>query len=167
MTDSRKKSGWGVNNVLFWLIVCIVVVLDQGTKAVIHEFFEVGQSKADFIPGLIDLLRVYNTGAAFSVGEGAGLLFVVVAIVVVGLFGAMVWRDHSLPLSVVIPMGCVAGGGLGNMIDRLVDGGVTDFLSFHFWTSFPVFNVADIFVTCGCVFLIIGFLRWDSEPKSE
>lgn len=160
--EDRRPSTRGINTVVFWMIVCLVVVVDQGVKAAVHEHLALGVARADFIPGLIDLYLVYNTGAAFSIGEGAGILFVVIAVAVVGLFSAMVWRERDLPLSVVIPMGCVAGGGLGNMIDRLVDGAVTDYLSFHFWTSFPVFNIADVFVTCGCVLLIIGYLRWDS-----
>ena len=165
MKDSRWFSGWGANNVLFWVIVCLVVVIDQSTKAVVHEYLVLGKLVANFIPGLIDLFLVYNTGAAFSVGEGANALFVVIAVVVVAIFSTAVWRERELPFSVVIPMACVAGGGLGNMIDRLVDGAVTDFLSFHFWASFPVFNVADIFVTCGCVMLIIGYLRWESKRE--
>ena len=167
MSDSRKKTTWGANNVAFWLIVCIVVVIDQGVKAAVHEYLEVGVLVPDFVPGLIDLYRIYNTGAAFSVGEGKGILFVALAIFVLVLFSVMVWRERELPLSVVIPMASVAGGGLGNMIDRLVDGAVTDFFSFHFWPSFPVFNVADIFVTCGCVLFVIFYLRWENAREKE
>ena len=161
----RSPSKRGANTFVFWVIVCLVVVIDQATKAAVHAYLVPKSLVPNAIPGLIDLYLLYNTGAAFSIGEGAGLLFVAIAVLVVALFSVMIWREADLPRSVVVPMGFIAGGGVGNMIDRLVDSAVTDFLSFHFWTSFPVFNVADIFVTCGCVLFVIFYIRWESPDK--
>ncbi len=156
-------GGKGLHLFLFWVIVILVVLVDQSTKAAAIEVIEDGSTM--LIPGIIDLVHVENTGAAFSIGEGGGIVFVAVAIVF--LLGAcyFVWHEEDLPLGVVASVGLVAGGGLGNMIDRLMNGSVTDFLSTAFM-KFPVFNVADMCVTVGVACAVVGYWVWDSRKES-
>lgn len=66
-----------------------------------------------------------------------------------------------MPMGLVCSLGLVAGGGVGNLIDRIVAGEVTDFFATTF-VNFPVFNVADIFVTCGVVAVLLCWQRWDA-----
>ena len=152
----------GLHLFLFWVIVILVVVLDQSTKAAAIEVLAAG--RVTLIPGVMDLVHVENTGAAFSIGEGGGAFFVVIAVAF--LLGAcfFVWREEELPLSVVGAVSLIAGGGLGNMIDRLMNGSVTDFLCTTF-VRFPVFNVADICVTVGVFCAVIGYWVWDSRRE--
>lgn len=147
--------------VVFWFTVILVVVADQATKAAVCHLLPVGGPARTLIPGLIDLLHVENTGAAFSIGRGASWFFVGCAAVVFGIACVFVWLN-DIPLSLCCSIGAVAGGGVGNMVDRLANGSVTDFLATSFM-DFPVFNVADIFVTCGVVVSLVLYLRWDTQ----
>jgi len=146
---------------LYGVIVVVVVVLDQATKAAVRHLLAVGES-VDFVPGVLDLRLVHNTGAAFSLGEGAGLFFVLVAIVVLIAGWVFVWKHPDVPFALAVTVACVAGGGVGNMIDRLFMGYVTDFFATTF-VSFPVFNVADTFVTCGVIASFVIYTVWESR----
>ena len=145
---------------VFLLTVCFAVLADQATKTAVRGTMQVGD-RVEFVPGLVDILYVRNDGAAFSLGSGMGWLFVIVAAAVAVGALVMVWRDE-LPYWLVAVIGCVAGGGVGNMIDRIAMGYVTDFLALDF-VDFPVFNVADILVTCGVVVAFAGYCAWDSR----
>lgn len=147
---------------VYWIVVILSVLIDQTTKAAAREVLESGPRV--LIPGVINLVHVENTGAAFSLGEGAGVLFIGVAIVFIVLATGIVWKNPNLPFGLVVPLGLVAGGGMGNMIDRVLWGSVTDFISTAFM-DFPVFNVADICVTVGIVLCAIGFWVWDSRMQ--
>ena len=94
-------------------------------------------------------------------GEGAGPLFAVLALAV--FIGAIVWvLREDLPLRLVVSIASVAGGGIGNMVDRIAAGSVTDFLATTF-IDFPIFNVADIFVTVGVFVTLVGYTVWDTR----
>jgi signal peptidase II len=127
-----------------------VVVADQWTKDLVLHAAEAGQLPFHLIPGVLDVRLVFNTGAAFSIGAGGGatLLFTVLAVLICVGIGLWFWFDDELPRAAILGLSAVAGGGIGNMIDRVVSGQVTDFLATTF-VDFPVFNVADIAVTCG------------------
>ena len=155
----------GIRLTMFWLLVILVVVADQATKAAAIRVIE-RDGAHTLIPYLVDLELVENTGAAFSIGQGATVLFTLIAIAF--LVGAvlLVWREDDMPLGLVVPVAMVAGGGVGNMIDRVVKGSVTDFLSVSF-VKFPVFNVADICVTVGVVLCVIGFWLWDVRHPED
>lgn len=144
---------------LFALVAAAVVTLDQLSKAAARSALVPGEP-VTLVPGVMNLSLVYNTGAAFSLGEGGGPLFVVLAaaILVAGLVVA--WRRADVPLPLLLAVAAVAGGGVGNAIDRVALGAVTDFFKTTF-VDFAVFNVADIFVTCGVVLAVVLYWRWD------
>jgi signal peptidase II len=144
----------------YWFVVVLGVLVDQAVKAAVRATLAVGE-RAPLLPGVVELYRVENTGAAFSMGRGAGLLFVVVALAVVAVSLFLVWHE-SFPMPLVITVSAVAAGGLGNMLDRLASGSVTDFIATTF-VSFPVFNVADILVTCGVFLSLVGYFVWGSR----
>ena len=118
------------------------------------------------VPHVMDLSLVYNTGAAFSMGEGKGLLFVLIAAVIAAGCCVLAWRENGMPRPLVAALGCVACVGVGNAIDRIVAGRVTDFFATTFM-DFAVFNVADIFITCGVVVAFVLWCRWDARRECE
>lgn len=144
--------------------MAVVAVLDQATKAWARTALADGPMT--LVEGVMDLSLTYNTGAAFSMGQGAGALFALLALAVAVAVFLVVWRHPEMPPALVVSLSCVAGGGLGNMVDRLVFGRVTDFLATTF-VSFPVFNVADSFITVGVVVSLVLFWRWDARRERE
>ena len=137
-----------------------VVALDQYTKyltvANIPLFSEVG-----FIPGFLGFTYVKNTGAAFSSFQGQQWLF---ALIFLLFTAAVLWEYFKKPMPfTTFERFCIAAiyaGGLGNMIDRVRLGYVVDMIETKFM-EFPVFNVADCFICCGCVLLMVHLLIWN------
>ena len=166
MTESEKTAVPVKRFILVAAIMFVVAALDQLTKAWAREALASGSMT--FIPGVLDFRLTFNTGAAFSIGQGKGLIFALVAAAVVVFVFILVGRDPDLPLPLVCSLAAIAGGGLGNMIDRVVAGQVTDFIATTF-INFPVFNVADSFVTVGVILTIVFlFVLVDrSEESSE
>jgi signal peptidase II len=129
-------------------VAALVVVLDQVTKHTVAAGIGPGQTRK-LLPGL-QLVHVRNTGVAFSLFSGGGtvvLVFTFVAIAALGSYLAL-RPDRTL---LWLPTGMLVGGALGNLIDRLADGAVTDFIKLPHW---PAFNVADIAITFGIVALL-------------
>ena len=144
---------------LFALVATAVVVLDQVSKAAVRATLVPGEA-VTLIPGVMDLSLIYNTGAAFSLGEGAGMLFVAIAAAMCAGGVYVAWRRTDVPLPLLLTVAAVVGGGIGNAIDRVALGAVTDFFKTTF-VDFAIFNVADIFVTFGVPIALILWWRWD------
>jgi signal peptidase II len=130
------------------IVVGVVLVLDQLTKHTLAAGIAPGEEKK-FLPG-INLVHVRNTGVAFSLFSGGGgvvLAFTLAALAVLVSFLAL--RPERAGLW--IPTGLLIGGAVGNLIDRLANGAVTDFIKLPLW---PAFNVADIAITFGVLALL-------------
>ena len=132
------------------LVATVVVIVDQLTKSIALANFE--DEPVDVIEGVLTFRITYNSGGAFGLLQGLPGLFLVATIVatVVILF----WVRHLDRPHWMVPLGMVLGGGIGNLIDRVVrstDGQVVDFIDFHVW---PVFNIADACIVIGVVWLI-------------
>jgi signal peptidase II len=144
------------------LFAAVIVAADQITKYLTVELIPLF-SRVDVIPGLFHLTYVRNTGAAFSAFQGMQWLFVLVfTVFTVGI----IWEfsKKRLPFT-TLERWCIAavyGGGLGNMIDRLRLGYVVDMIEVEF-IRFPVFNVADCFITCGCILLMVHLFLFNRE----
>ena len=146
-----------------------IVGVDQLVKYLIVSNIPLfGQ--APLVPGIMKLTYVQNTGAAFSLLQGMQWLFVVIFVLLTAL---LVFEYFKKPMPFTkFERFCIAavyGGGLGNMIDRVFWGYVVDMFQTEF-INFPVFNVADIFITCGCILLMIhiAFFNkqfWKEEKK--
>ncbi len=130
-----------------------LAALDQGTKAWVEATLELG-ARVDVFP-VFAWVHVINTGAAFSLfADGSGWqrwLFIALALV----FAIwLLWELSRLGAQdtwVALAYGCILGGALGNLVDRVETGAVTDFLLFHWFDRayFPAFNVADVAITIG------------------
>ena len=142
-----------------------VVVLDQLSKAWVRAALVPGKP-VTLVPHVMDLSLVYNTGAAFSMGEGRGALFVLICAVICAGCCVLAWRERDMPPALLVMLGCVCGGGIGNAIDRVVAGRVTDFIATTFM-DFAVFNVADVFITCGVILAFVLWCRWDAKRGAD
>ena len=148
------------------LVFGCFLILDQVTKFIVRSLVVDGSWSMPLLPGFMRFEFVANRGASFGMGEGYGSLFAVLAIAVsVGI----VWyinRAKALSKVEIVGLGMVMGGAIGNMFDRLVYGYVTDFFCTEF-IRFPVFNVADIGITCGVATALIGFLFLSPANKVD
>ena len=134
-----------------------VVIVDRYVKLLVMQKLDLGGTAA-LLPGLLRLERVHNYGAAWSSFSGARWLLV--GVTTLGL-GALFWLATRIvrhPLG-VWSVWLVIGGGAGNLIDRVQLGYVVDMFATEF-IDFPVFNVADIFVTCGAFAGAVYYLKY-------
>ncbi|MBQ9058402.1 MAG: signal peptidase II [Atopobiaceae bacterium] len=164
--ESMNASNRVKKCVAYIVIAVFAVVVDQLSKAAIVHSFELDNQRRTLIAGVLDLVLVHNEGAAFSIGQGAGPIFVIVAAVFAVAALVFLWKYPSTSWFSVVCIALVVGGGLGNMIDRIRLGYVNDFFATSF-IDFPVFNVADIFVTCGVVLLLISIIFFDSDEPHK
>lgn len=144
------------------VIAAVCFALDRLTKLAVQMHLDpapfVGSRfEMPLIPGLVGLTYVENTGAAFSMGEGYGAAFVALALVVTVGAVAYLLRAKAVSRLEVVGLALVVGGAIGNAVDRAAFGYVVDFIATEFM-DFPVFNVADIGITCGVAIAFIGFL---------
>lgn len=155
----------------YWIALSLILVfLDQLTKYIVVQKIPVNDSIV-VIPGFFSFSHVRNTGAAFGLFADQRWVFMlfttVVLIVAVVLLLSGKVKNHWG----IVSLSMIIGGGIGNMIDRVLWGEVIDFFAFNFWGyQFAVFNVADIFVCVGTFILAfyIFFSRdFDGEKKIE
>ena len=144
-----------------WLgIALAVILLDQFSKTLILDYFQLGDSRS--VTSFFNVVRVHNTGAAFSFLHDASgwqrWFFVGLGVAAAGF---IVWmlRGHGAQKMFSLALALILGGALGNVIDRLLHGYVVDFIQVHHggW-YFPSFNVADSAITIGAGLLILDEL---------
>jgi len=155
------KNYWAI-----FTIAAVIVVLDQWTKWLVRSNIPSGQSwLPDSLQWLSPYARIvhwYNRGAAFGMFQEGGMIFTVLAFVVIGAiiyyYPQVSQGDWPLRLAMSMQL----GGAIGNLVDRLTIGHVTDFVSVG---TFPVFNVADASISVGCVVLLLGV--WWQERMAK
>ena len=146
---------------MFWIIIAAAVVLDIVSKQLVISGMELEQA-ISVIPGVFDLRYIRNYGAAFSIMQNKRIFLIAVTVVMMAaLCVYAVKMGNRISKAERIALAMIVGGGIGNLIDRVFFGYVTDFLDIHI---IPIFNVADCFVTVGCILLVIAVL---SEKKEE
>ena len=148
------------------LFVLAIVLADQWTKWLVVENIPL-YGHVDFIPGFLGFTYTQNTGAAWSMLSGQQWLFVVVFVVLTALL-LLEYFKFRMPFTTVERwlIAAVYAGGLGNVIDRVRLGYVVDMIQTEFM-DFPVFNVADCFITCGCILLILHMIFFNKEFWKE
>jgi signal peptidase II len=140
------------------LLLAGVVAVDQVSKALVRSGIAVGDENGVF-PG-IQLVHVKNKGVAFGALSGKPAVMI---IVLAALAGLVVWFFlHSTRPHVWIPTGLLLGGAVGNILDRVRDGSVTDFIKLPLW---PAFNVADMAITFGVLSLLWVLERRDGSEE--
>ena len=138
------------------VLIILLVVLDLFSKDYAANNFLFAQSYTTFIP-FIDFLLIYNSGIAFGIFDGYGnlasnLLLVVTIFILIYLIRLLVKEKVQIAK---LALSLITAGALGNIIDRFIDGKVTDFLHLEFGSfSFFIFNLADAFITLGAILII-------------
>ncbi len=147
----------------FWVSMLLVLVIDQLSKFWVMTALRLGESRP-FIDNLMNITYVHNPGAAFSILAGQSWISLICAAAVVGAIFYYVYKYKPVQ-SIQFFLGIIAGGAIGNFMDRFLYSYVRDFFDLG-W--FPVFNVADIGIVCGGILLVIYILFIDgSEEKDE
>ena len=143
----------------------LIIALDQWTKALVRANLAIGEQWApwDWLLPYARIVHWTNRGAAFGMLQSAGMLFTILAFVVAGLilyyYPRVPYHEWTLRLALLLQL----GGALGNLIDRLLHGQVTDFISIG---SFAVFNVADASISIGAAVLLLGVWMQKEEAES-
>ena len=153
---SRKRF------LFYSLFAAMAVILDQISKVLVLRLIPL-KEQVSAIPGLFHWTYVQNTGAAFSSFEGMRWLFVGIFLVLtVGLFYEYFKKPMPFTNFERWCLAAIYGGALGNVIDRLRLGYVVDMICVDF-IDFPVFNVADCFITCGCIALMVHIIFFNKK----
>ncbi len=151
-----------------WYIVALAACVagDQLLKWWVVSHLEVGQS-APLLPGVMQLTRLHNTGAAWSSFSGrTGLLAAVTIVLMLAVAWLLVKKIVRHPLGVMAGV-LVLGGGIGNVIDRVCRGYVVDMFDLQF-ISYPIFNLADCFVVVGVILGAVYYLWfYDKYDKKK
>jgi len=140
------------------LFIIVLVILDQWTKILAIKHL-MNKEAIVLWNGVFELRYLENRGAAFGIFQNQKLFFVIITLIIAAL---LIWFyakipdiKHYNPMKIVISV-CLAGA-IGNFIDRTINGYVVDFLYFKL-IDFPIFNVADIYVTCSAIAFIVLFI---------
>ena len=138
------------------LLLAACIAGDQLLKYWVVNHLEIGQSAA-FLPGLVQLTRLHNTGAAWGSFSGStALLTAVTAVLLLAVAWLVLKKIIRHPLGLCAAM-LVLGGGIGNMIDRICRGYVVDMFDLEFM-NYPIFNLADCFVVVGVILGAVYYL---------
>ena len=151
-TQVAKKKWWLY--IVELAVIAVILIADLLSKKYVWNFLDQNGVQEN-VMGLFNLVKVKNEGAGFGIFQGKTIgltviTFIVVIAICVYLFFALK-ETEWLRISLVF----ITAGGIGNIVDRIAFGYVRDFIQFSFWDSFPVFNVADSFVTVGAFMLVV------------
>lgn len=161
----RSGKKWTNHYLFLFAIATVMIVLDQWSKGWIRQNIALGEEIYP-IPFLAPFFRFtfwHNTGAAFGIFQDANIPLLILSSIVSVL---IIWYYHQVyeePLIVRISMGLILGGAIGNIIDRIQLGYVTDFIAVG---RFPVFNVADSCVTVGVLLMLLGLFIQEHKLKN-
>jgi len=149
-------------------IAAVIVVLDQWTKWLVRTNIPAGESwlptSLEWLSPYARIVHWYNRGAAFGMFQEGSMVFTVLAFIVIGAILYYYPQVSNTDWPLRLAMSMQLGGAIGNLIDRLTIGHVTDFISIG---TFPVFNVADSSISIGCVVLLLGVWWQERAAKKE
>ncbi|WP_026528906.1 signal peptidase II [Butyrivibrio sp. VCD2006] len=161
--NTKKK----IHLIIDLISILVLIAIDQFTKLLAVEKLQ-DQDSVVLIKGVLELTFLKNYGAAFGILQNQKIFFVMIAIMIIVviayiLFQLPLEKKYTI-LQIILVM--IAGGAAGNMIDRVRNDYVVDFISFVI-INFPIFNVADIYVTVSTILFIILFLFYYKEKDFD
>ncbi|WP_243138032.1 signal peptidase II [Heliorestis acidaminivorans] len=150
-----------VSNKAFWVVVLALIVSDQLTKWIVQQQMNLHDT-IPLIPNIFHITYILNPGAAFGLMAYQKSFFIVVTLIVLL---AILYFYRKIPpeqSSFRLGLAFQGGGATGNLIDRVKEGYVVDFIDFRIW---PVFNIADIAITLGVILLIYSIVTMPEEDE--
>jgi signal peptidase II len=150
---------------LFFLVLIGAVVLDQAVKAWVRHTLYESQSPGFPLPGIFEITLSHNKGVAWGMLQGKGVFMTPIALIIAAIAIRHAWKNPTDTRWTMILAALMGAGALGNLIDRLWLGYVTDMFWFRL-INFPVFNVADSCITIATFMLVVTWLREPKGPKS-
>lgn len=145
-----------------YLVILGVLLIDYLVKLLVRCTMYCGQT-IPVIDGIFSITYVQNRGAAFSLFTGRGPMIMTVTFVALCLAAWYMERHKNDHWTLLLSLELIISGGVGNLLDRAVNGFVTDMFDIHF---FPVFNIADIAICTGCGFLILYMFFFDKPDDN-
>lgn len=139
------------------IIIIVLLAVDQISKQIIS----INNVNVTVLPNILEIQTIHNNGGAFGVGQGNIVMFIVTNLVVLGLIIRFICLQKDFMDNSTLYILCVIlAGGFGNLIDRVVRGYVVDFINVFPSLNFPIFNLADIYITLGWIFLAFIFATY-------
>ncbi len=142
------------------VVLVAVLAADQIVKQIVLAALDRGQEET--IVGGVKIVNVRNTGVAFGQLQDGGVILTLIIVVAIAALLAFFWRQARRPW-MWLPTGMLLGGALGNIVDRIREGAVVDFIKLPYW---PAFNVADMAITFGVIILLLVMDHGDATQRS-
>jgi len=140
-------------NVIFYIIAILLLIIDQITKWIVSTNMYLGQALPE--EGFLRLVYVLNTGSAFGLFQGWTDILIVFSFIGIALVLYLLLKSEDQSFFYKLGLSMILSGAFGNLIDRLVNGAVVDFISVGWW---PVFNIADSSISVGMFVLVFSIL---------
>ena len=145
---------------MYYLIIAVIIVLDQVVKNLVTVTMNLNES-IPVIGNIFHITYIQNRGAAFSLMEGFRIFLILLPVVLILAAVIYIFKKRKTAHPILLTsLSFIAGGGLGNVVDRSLFGYVVDYLDFR---VFPIFNIADIFVCLGCGLLVVYIIFIDGK----
>lgn len=149
--------------VSIFISILLLIILDQAVKGYVVKEIPLGSMRR-FIPKVVSLTYLKNSGAAFSMLENQQWFFTIITLIAMGAAFVYLYRHIKGSIWLLLGLTLIISGGIGNFIDRLRQGFVVDMFHLDFM-NFAIFNVADIYLTIGVGLLLIYLLREESHES--
>lgn len=145
-------------NIIYGVIIIIVLlIIDQ----IVKQIISINNINITIIPNILEIQAIHNKGGAFGVGQGNIAMFIVTNLVVLGLIIRFICLQKDfMDKSTLYILCAILAGGFGNLIDRIARGYVIDFINLFPKLNLPIFNLADIYITLGWIFLAFVFAMY-------
>ena len=147
--------------VSIFISILLLILLDQAVKGYVVKEIPLGGMRR-FIPKVVSLTYLKNSGAAFSMLENQQWFFAIITLIAMGAAFVYLYRHINGSIWLLLGLTLIISGGIGNFIDRVHQGFVVDMFHLDFM-NFAIFNVADIYLTVGVGLLLIYLLREESH----
>ncbi len=139
------------------IMIVLIIVIDQIIKfAIVKNIYA---SSITVLEGVLNFTYVENIGGAYGIGNDSTLMFIIVNVIVITLITKFILsKKNDISTYILISLGLILAGGIGNLIDRIFRGFVVDYIDVNQLIKFPVFNIADICIVLGCILIIVNFI---------
>lgn len=155
-------------NLLFYLFLIISIVgIDQYTKKLVVLFIDESQ-QINVIDNFLRFINVKNNGAGFSILQNQREILIIFPIIIIIVCLYFLYKNKDKSKLLICSFIFIIGGAIGNLIDRISNGFVIDFIDFNFGTyHYPSFNIADSFITVGAILLMIYLLFFEKKINEK